>query len=275
MSPRTPKAGRGWPVALAAVLLVLLGGSLVAALINSREIEGSIPGKAAILGLAVAPQGFLIGTADGALFSSDGTAWSRVDGFTGTTLVANGNLGALVLNGGRILESADLEAFADRGAAVDAAVSLAGNSGGDVFLATGNGRFFLGGFGGEPMELAAQGGPQDVISLAVAETSPTLLAGGLTSGLWRSEDGGLAWTRLLGTPTRSALLDNRTSGRGFIATAGGVLTSRDGRQWSFTDLRESVEALAQSPNAYYAITASRLLYKSSDGLTWKAQVLTK
>lgn len=267
---------RGWPVALAALLLVSLGGSLVAALVNSRAVKGSIPGKAAVLGLAVTPSGYLIGTAGGALFSAEGNSWARIPDFSGTTLVANNGSGAVLVNGGAVYGTRDLTTFAKVGAAPDGVVGVVGvsaNGAAELYFATGTGRFFRGAGGQAPLEIQAQGGPEDVVTLSVAGPAPTLLAGGLTSGLWLSADGGLAWTRLLGTPTRSALLDNRQAGRTFIATAGGVLTSADGREWNFTDLREPVEALAQSPDAYWAIAASRVLYESADGLTWRAKTL--
>lgn len=251
--------------------MILLAGSLVVAVLTTRQVEGSVPGKAAILGMAVVPDGFLIGTAGGAFSSRDGATWIRVKRFSGATLVANAAAGALALNGGRIYETADLESFSPRGKAVAGAVALAGNASGEIFLATGDGRFFRSGPGGTPVEIAARGGPPDVVTLAVFPGSNQLLAGGLSSGLWRSAGGGVVWTRVLGTPTRSALLDGRFPGRGLIATSGGVLVSQDGRQWSFTDLREPVEALSQSPTGYFALTASRLLYESADGLTWQAR----
>lgn len=264
---------RGWPVALAALLLVSLGGSLVAVLVNSRTVKGSIPGKAALLSLAVTPSGYLIGTADGALFSAEGNSWARVPDFGGTTLVANNGTGAVLVNGGAVYGTRDLTTFARVGAAPDGVVGLSAHGAAELIFATGTGRFFRGAGGQELLEIQARGGPRDVVTLSVAGPAPTLLAGGLSSGLWLSEDGGLAWTRLLGTPTRSALLDNRQAGRTFIATAGGVLTSADGREWSFTNLREPVEALAQSPDAYWAVSASRVLYESADGLTWRAKTL--
>jgi hypothetical protein len=108
-----------------------------------------------------------------------------------------------------------------------------------------------------------------VLAFAVgAADRPLMLAGGLSSGLWRSEDGGSHWERILGTPVRAALVDRREAGRLMIGTAGGVLTSTPTRPWEFTDLRVAVEALTQTGDGYFAVTADRLLYQSGDGLKW-------
>jgi hypothetical protein len=69
------------------------------------------------------------------------------------------------------------------------------------------------------------------------------------------------------------MIDQRSGGRTFLATAGGILVSRDARTWEFTDLREPVEAIAQTAESYFAVTAARLVYESSDGQGWRPLVL--
>ncbi|MGQ0679045.1 MAG: hypothetical protein ACT4OM_05210 [Actinomycetota bacterium] len=269
-----PPGGRRWPVALAFVLVFLLAGSLIAALVNFRQVAGAVPGAQAILGLAASSEGFLAGTADGAYFSPDGRQWVRISGFVGETVVAgDGAGGALALYRDEVFEASDLRSFTKRGSVPDGTVAPAVGPAGEIYLAIADGRFYR--FGeSSPVEFATEGAPEELIALAVSLTEPmVLLAGGLSSGLWRFTEGEGRWTRLLGTPTRAVLVDEGTPGRSFIATAGGVLGSRDGRVWEFTELREPVEALAQSAGTIFAITSSRLLYESVDGTVWKARAL--
>lgn len=253
-----------------------MAASLVAALFSLRSIEGAIPGRAAILGLATDGTAFLIGTANGAYTSPDGHTWSRLQSMDGPTLVAGAEGGAVLLNGGKLFESDDLRRLRPLPGEVTVAAALAVSPSGVIYFATGSGRFFTTTKGGRPHEIEAEGGPDEVLALAAgAGSPPPLLAGGLTSGLWRSEDGGTRWSRILGTPTRAAMLDRRTPGRGFIATAGGVLVSADGREWEFTDLRSPVESLAQTQDSYFALTADRLVYRSPDGLEWRPLTLER
>ncbi|MEX2552750.1 MAG: hypothetical protein WD627_07100 [Actinomycetota bacterium] len=261
---------RRWPIGLAAALAFLMAGSLVAALLSLRSIEGAIPGKAAILGFATDGRAFLIGTANRAYTSLDGRTWSAVEGLEGPTLLAGGESGAVLLNGGKLYRSEDLRTLTPLPGEAREAAALAAGPTGEIYLATGSGRFFRAAADGKPREIEGDRGPDEVLALAAGEGSPPpLLAGGLNSGLWRSDDGGARWSRILGTPTRAAMLDRQVAGRGFIATAGGVLVSADGRRWEFTDLRDAVEALAQTQDMYFAITAERLVYESPDGLEWK------
>ncbi|HYN98858.1 MAG TPA: hypothetical protein VEU28_04220, partial [Actinomycetota bacterium] len=90
-------------------------------------------------------------------------------------------------------------------------------------------------------------------------------------GLWHSEDGGSTWSRSLETPIRAAMFDHARPGRRVIGTAGGVLWSTATRPWQFTDLRVPVEALAQTADGYFAMTAERLLFESSDGVRWEVR----
>jgi photosystem II stability/assembly factor-like uncharacterized protein len=187
--------------------------------------------------------------------------------------VAGEGSSAVLVNRGRLYRSDDLESVRPLVAEVGDAAALAVASDGGIYLATGSGRFFRTAGQGQPEEIEAKGGPDEVLALAAAP--PTLLAGGLTSGLWRSEDSGASWGRILGTPTRAVMFDRRGAGRSFIATAGGVLASEDGRQWEFTGLRDPVETLAQTPDSYFAITAERLVYQSADGVNWRPLVLER
>src|SRR5687767_5125881 len=102
---------RRWPLGLAALIGFLLLGSMVAAVVNGVRVKGSVPGKAAILGLAATGDGFLIGTADGVLTSGDGSTWTAVDEFSGESLVAGAGSGVALLSGGTLYRSGDLEDF--------------------------------------------------------------------------------------------------------------------------------------------------------------------
>ena len=255
--------------------------TIVVALFSLRSIEGAVPGKSAILGLASDGKSFLIGTADGAFTSVDGRRWSRVDGIRGETLVAGAGEGAAVLvNGGSLYTSDDLATLAPLADDVPEASALAAGPSGEVYLATAEGRFYKRS-GDGPFEMLPEAeGPEDPLALAAGPSSPpivgapsVLMAGGLSSGLWRSADDGARWRKILGTPTRAVMIDRRTAGRTFLATAGGILVSSDARTWEFTDLREPVETLAQTGESYFAITAARLLYASSDGQKWRALAL--
>jgi hypothetical protein len=262
---------RRWPLGLAALLGFLLVGSMVAAVVKGARVKGSVPGKGAILGLAVTGDGFLIGTSEGLLTSADGRTWTRVDGFSGETLVAGTGRGAVLYNDGELF-------YADRGKFAEATAELAGAS---ALTSTPDGTVYAA-RGRELVVLAPDGkrrtvefdqGPPRILALAVGDTGSELMAGGLSTGLWRSDSGGKEWTRILETPIRAALIDRGKPGRRLIGTAGGVLWSTETRPWQFTDLRVPVESLAETPDGYFAITADRLLYESEDGLEWKVRIL--
>ncbi|MDQ4149703.1 MAG: hypothetical protein M3164_06940 [Actinomycetota bacterium] len=259
---------RRWPAALIATLLLVLLGGFVATILTSRRIEGTVPGRAPVLGLAALDDGFLVGTGRGVLSSRDGKTWALVDRFgRGASLIADGREQAWVLSGGAVEVTQDLDAFEEiyrpaRGVAVAAA--------GGGFYAVQDPKRLLVIRGGQPTEMVVAPGPREIVAFAVRDDDPeSFLAGGLTSGLWRSEDGGRSWTRILETPVRAILHHPAGMGRIFIGTGGGILYSDDGLRWRFTDLRLRVEALAEAGGTLFALTGDRLLYESSDGMSWR------
>lgn len=270
MSTRSrPVRRKRWPLGLAALLGFALVGSLVAAVVNGRRIEGSVPGRSPILGMAANPQGFVIGTSGGLLTSPDGKTWAPVERFDGSTLVTAAGTDVLALNDGVLYRSSDLATFTEVADGLGSGTALSATREGTVYLARGPEELVQLDEQGRPSPVEIAEGPPEMLALAVGEGNPpVMLAGGLSSGLWRSEDGGSRWSRILGTPVRTALVDRREAGRLMIGTAGGVLTSTPSRPWDFTDLRVAVEALTQTDDGYFAVTADRLLYRSADGLEW-------
>lgn len=262
---------RRWPLGLAALLGFLLLGSMLVAVFKGARVKGSVPGSGAILGLAVTGEGFVIGTADGVLISADGSTWTAVDGFAGGSLAASAGADAVVWNSGKLYRSSGLEDFTHYPPELQKITALTGGAGGTVYAA-GPGEVFRIQPGRPVSSRSFDGGPPEILALAVGEGSPPgMLAGDLSSGLWLSEDNGESWSRILETPIRAVLLDRAEPGRRFIGTAGGVLWSTQTEPWQFTDLRVPVEALAQTPDGYFAITGDRLLFESADGLAWKVR----
>lgn len=255
---------------LAAMIGFLLAGSVVLAVVNARRLEGSVPGKAPILGLAAAGNGFLIGTADGMLKSADGVTWEPVAGFEGEVLVAGGGSTAVVVAGRRVSVTSNLEEFSPVGGRLDDPTAVSATPQGRYWIADREGNRLISGdeTGFAPSDISLAGGPREVLSLAVVGGEGTeVLAGGLTSGLWRFDG---TWQRILGTPIRAILADPASPDRYFLGTSGGVLVA--GRTApEFTDLRIPVEALTEAGGTYYAITSDRLLYESQDGTTWTAR----
>lgn len=262
---------RRWPLGLAAIIGFLLVGSMVVAVVKGARVKGSVPGKAAILGLAATDDGFLIGTAEGVLTSSDGSTWTALDEFGGESLVAGAGSGVALLSAGALYRSDDLERFTEVMPGLKGVTALTGTSDGTVLAARGRELIRVGPDGPQaPVEF--EKGPREILALAVGEGSPPeMLGGDLSTGLWRSEDKGRSWERILETPIRAALVDRAEPGRRLIGTAGGVLWSTETEPWQFTDLRVAVEALAETGDGYLAITSDRLLFKSSDGLEWKVR----
>ncbi len=261
---------RRWPLGLAALLGFLLLGSMLVAVFKGARVKGSVPGSGAILGLAVTGDGFVIGTSDGVLTSADGSTWTAFDGFEGESLAASAGAGVVVLSGGRLYRSPDLEDFTEYVPDLPSVTALTGGADGTVYAA-GPAEVVTVPPGGPASPRSFEGGPPEILALAVAEGSSGMLAGDLSSGLWHSENNGSTWSRILETPVRAVLVDREEPGRRFIGTAGGVLWSTATEPWQFTDLRVPVEALAQTPEGYFAITGDRLLFESADGLTWKVR----
>lgn len=261
---------RRWPLGLAAALGFLLVGSLVAAVVQGRRLEGSVPGKAPILGLAVAPGGFLLGTSDGVLASTDGFTWEPVPAFIGESLVAGGGGVVAVASGGELSLSSDLERFTPVPAKLDRPSALTVAPDGTVWIADGS-RLVAHGASGAAREISLGGGPGRALSLGVTGGEPVrILAGDLSEGLWQTSGEGGEWERILGTPLRALQVDPGEPGRYLIGTAAGVLTAARTAP-EFTDLRLPVEALAEFDGTFYAITLDRLIYESADGTRWSAR----
>lgn len=266
-----PAMRRRWPLGLAALIGFLLLGSIVAAVVKGARVKGSVPGKAAILGLAATGDGFLIGTADGLLTSTDGSTWTALDGFEGESLVAGAGRGAAVLSSEVLYRFSDLDSFRAAMPGLSGVTALTRLPDGTMFVARGREVLRIG-TDGSRSPVGFNEGPEEILALAVVEGASTeMLAGNLSSGLWRSDDQGRTWERILETPIRAALLDRAEPGRRLIGTAGGVLWSTETDPWQFTDLRVAVEALAETDDGYLAITADRLLFESADGLKWKVR----
>jgi len=260
---------RRWPLGLAGLLGFLLLASVVTAVVSSRRLEGSVPGRAAILGLAALPGGFLLGTSDGVLSSTDGVTWERVPGFEGETLVA-GSGGTAAAAGSRgVSITTDLVSFRQVPADLGRPSALTVAPGGSLLVAQPEQLVVLQ-ERGPVSTISLEDGPTGILSIAIREDGAsrdrTILAGGLSSGLWRLEGEG-GWQKILGTPIRAILMDPAHPERYLIGTAGGVLTAGPTAP-EFTELRLGVEALAEFEGRYYAITADRLLYESADGLAW-------
>lgn len=257
---------RRWPLVLTATLLLLVVGALVIVLITSRTIVGAVPGRSPILGMAAIDDGFLVGTSRGAFVSRDGVTWSAVKDLSRSeALVADGRTQSPVLSEGTVWLTRDLSAFEKR-SQVGRGIAMAVGADDSVYVVKDPGHI-LRISDGQTQELAFSRGPQEIVSIAVVDGG-SLLAGGLTSGLWESKDG-VTWRRLLQTPTRAIMVDPAIKGRIFIGTAGGILFSNDeGRRWRFTGMRLPVEALAESAGKFFALSTDRLVYRSTDGVSW-------
>jgi hypothetical protein len=272
--------GRRSPVLLVGGLLVaLLSGGFVVALLSEGRIEGSVPGGDPVLGLAAVPAGFLVGTASGAVASPDGRRWRETSlpgAPRGRVLVAAADGRAVAVAGGRLYEGDGLDDFRRRSLAPRDATALAAGGDGEILVATQGGRLVrVGGDATQDVPLGP-GAPREILALAARDGG--LYAGGLSSGLWQSVDGGRQWQQLLKTPIRAVLADGPVgAGRLLLATPGGILVSADdGRSWRFTELRIATEGLSASGGAFYALTSERVVYHSADGEgSWSPLVPTR
>lgn len=256
-----------WPIGLAAVLLVALAISLGVALVSFRTIEGSVPGRGPVLGLAVTARSYLVGTSTGVFASDDGVRWSRLSEFSGGALVAQASGEVLVLTGGDLYRGEGLSGLSVVASGLPEATALAGDASGRAWL-SGEGQLLVVERDGSRRSVEYEQGPEGVVALSVTEENPVrLYAGGISSGLWVSQDGGHTWEQVLQTPVRAVASNGD---RRFIGTAGGVLHSTPVQPWEFTDLRLSVEALARADGEFAAVTADRLVYRSADGIEWEA-----
>jgi photosystem II stability/assembly factor-like uncharacterized protein len=261
---------RGGALALALVL-ALFGGSLVVALLRARTIEGAVPGRSGVLSIAVTGAGYVVGTTDGAFASADGTTWAPIEGVSGPAPVTGDGDRVLIASGTTLYETTDLGTVRPVTTLPFEATAIAAAPGGAVYAIDRAGNLA----GAEPGAGSAtpggRRGPASALGLGVTEPG-VVFAGSLVSGLWRSEDGGGRWTRILETPAHAVLAAPPAApgaeDRILLATPGGVLVSRDGgNSWELSALEVRIEGLAHHGDGYYAVTSDRLLLRSPDGET--------
>ena len=252
-------------MALGLVLLLFLGG-VVAALLSARGIEGAVPGRGGLLSVAVTDAGFLVGTTSGAFASSDGRTWSPVAALTGPSPVAGGGARALVASGRELVSTTDLRSVSRVALLPAVPTALATASGGAVYAIDRWGVLARVEGAGTATHVGRPG-PGSALGLAVVEApTPVVYAAGLAAGLWRSDDGGKQWSRLLATPAQAILPDAASPGRILLGTPGGLLVTRDGgRSWELTTLQVAVRGLARRGDHTYVLTGDRLLLVSRDG----------
>jgi hypothetical protein len=260
---------------IAAVLLLAIAGGFVAAIFSERRIAGSVPGEAPVLSMAAQRWGIFVGTADGLWVSPDGERWAEHPSLgRGPVQVASIGEKVLALSGKAIYELEDLqtEAIAYR---IPNAATAVGGTQESIYVATSAGLLrvspeerYLDGEGPDPKEILALAG-------AGIDSSTTIFAGSVSSGLWRSDDEGMTWVHVLATPATAILVDPLTPGRILLGTPGGLLLSSDnGLSWRFTELREPVTGLSAAAGGSFFAVAHRLVYSSPDGdRGWEALVL--
>ncbi|MGH2720268.1 MAG: hypothetical protein ACRDJO_01525 [Actinomycetota bacterium] len=275
-APPARRRPRGGALALALVF-ALFGGALIAVLLRARTIEGSVPGRAGVLSIAVTGAGYVVGTTDGAFASVDGRTWVPIEGVSGPAPVAGDGDRVLVASGTTLLETTDLGTLRPVAALPFEATAVGTTSDGAVYVIDRSGNLARAEPGAGSATPGGGRGPESVLGLDMAEPG-VLYAASLLSGLWRSEDGGGGWTRILETPAHAVLAAPATAdadARVLLATPGGVLVSRDGgNSWALSALEVRIEGLAQHGGAFYAVTGERLVLHSPDGETgWGPLVL--
>jgi hypothetical protein len=250
---------------------VLFLGGLVLALLSTRQRQGSIPGSDSILSLAAIHPGLLVGTAGGVHESPDGRTWVPATNIPREPVsVASDGTTSYVLAGGVLKATRDLRAFGTVATGVTGSV-IAPGPGGTVYVAAGGSIARIRPDGARLPALPGSPASQ-VLGMAVDGDKPgSVLIGGI-GGLWRTDDAGAHWQRILGTPTQAVLVDPGDPGRILLGTPGGVLVSvNGGLQWSFTQLRKDVHGLSAEGGRFFAVTTERVVYGSRDGVTgWTA-----
>ncbi len=263
---------------LGGLLAVLLSAAFLVALLSEGRIEGAVPGSEPVLGIAAVPGGFVVGTAGGAVTSPDGRRWRETSlpgAERGRVLVAATGGGAVAVAAGSLYEGMGIEDFRRRSGAPRDATALAVSGAGDALIATRSGRLLrIRGDEAEDVPLGP-GAPREILALAARDGA--LYAGGLSSGLWESADGGRQWQQLLKTPIRGVLATPAEPGRLLLATPAGILVSTDdGRSWRFTEMRVATEGLSAAGGVFYAVTSERVVYRSADGRrSWSPLVPTR
>ncbi|MGI8427318.1 MAG: WD40/YVTN/BNR-like repeat-containing protein [Actinomycetota bacterium] len=254
---------------------MLLSIAVVSTLLTAGGLEGAVPGKAPILGLASIDAGFIVGTESGVYVSANGKSWSKGAELAGKPVLVTG-VGrgrAAILAGGRLYDARRLSGFLKGQGAPQRAVALAGDPAGSIYISSDSGHLLTVAPGGDFTTQTLGGGPDEVVALdVVPPNTQAIFTGGLNSGVWRRPVGE-KWRQILKTPTRAVLVDDKDPRRIFIATAGGILVSKNqGLSWLFTEMRLPVEALAQHGATYFALGENRLLYKSADGRAWNVAI---
>jgi hypothetical protein len=259
-------------------LILLLAAVAVVVIFSERHLEGSILGRAPIHSLAVADNGFFVGTDDGLFVSEDGLAWSRHPKFPrGEPAVvgsgpfdpdAQARTVAFVVLRRLIYELEGSNATKARFGASAGATAL-GVSSNSLLVADSEGRIREITARGEGSGLAS-GGPRQVQAIdGSAQGQAYVVAGGIGSGLWRAS-GTLTtqsgvWVRLLETPVTAIVVDPENSNRILIGTPGGILVSGNrGDRWQFTQFRGPIAGLSDRGGEFFAVS-DRLIYRSSDG----------
>ncbi len=250
---------------------VLFLGAIVLVILSSGRVQGSIPGSDSILSLAAIPPGFLVGTAGGVLQSPDGKTWLAATNIPREPVsVASDGTTSYVLAGGTLKSTRDLRTFGTLATGVTGTVIAPGPDG-TVYVATGRSidRAASGGARLPPLPGAPAPG---VFSMAVVGDQPGSVLVGAIGGLWRTDDAGRTWERILGTPSQAVLVDPSNPQRILLGTPGGVLVSENGGlQWHQTEMRKDVHGLSQAGGRFFAVTTERLVYGSNDGISgWTA-----
>jgi len=255
------------------VAVAFLGG-LVLALLSTRTIRGSISGSDSILSLAAIHPGFLVGLAQGVDESRDGVTWLPAVNIPREPVqVGSDGVTSFVLAGGTLKATRDLTSFQVVASGVSGTVIAAGGAGATQTLYVLDGssvdRVVTDGSRLPPVPGAPVGEP---LCMAVVRDSPLSLLVGGVPGLWRTDDAGATWQRILGTPAQAVLVDPDNPERILLGTPGGVLLSTNGGlQWRFTALRKDVHGLSAENGKFFAVTTERVVYGSDDGDTgWRA-----
>lgn len=266
-TPRRRHRGIQW---MGVGLSVLFLGSLIVAVLSVRHLQGSIPGSDSILSLAVIHQGFLVGTTGGVLASPDGRTWLPATNIPREPVgVASDGTTSYVLAGGVLKSTGDLHAFTTLATGVTGTVMAPGPSGSVDVVAGRTVERILGPAALPPLARVPLS-PVFAVAVDGGSADSVLVAG--IAGLWRTDDAGATWQRLLGTPTQAVLIDPANSQRILLGTPGGMLESLNGGlSWRQTELRSDIHGLSWGRGKFFAVTTERVVYGSNDGATgWRA-----
>jgi hypothetical protein len=250
---------------------VLFLGALILALLSTRRIQGSIPGSDSILSLAAIRQGFLVGTTGGLLESPNGRTWLAATNIPREPVsVASDGTASYVLAGGVLKSTKDLRTFGTLATGVTGTV-IAPGPGGSIYVAAGRSITRIAS-GGAPLPPLAGAPVRDLLAMAVVGDKAGSVLVGAIGGLWRTDDAGGTWQRILGTPTQAVLVDPSNPQRILLGSPGGVLLSvNGGLQWHQTGMRQDVHGLSAENGKFFVVTRERVVYGSNDGVTgWTA-----